>query len=151
MQQTINAIMQDHPSYKFVNDNVFVWSAKKKQVHYDTKLMDQEEGVWSLLHEIGHANLGHTGYRDDLELLMMEVAAWKEAKELSQKYDIRIEDSHIDSCIDTYRDWLHSRSRCVECKTHSMQLDNTTYQCHNCQTQWKVPASRMCDIRRRRV
>jgi len=90
-------------------------------------------------------------YTDDLELLMMEVAAWKKAKEIATRYYLVIDEDHIEDCLDSYRNWLHTRSRCIECKTHSFQIDQTTYQCYNCLTRWKVPASRMCNPRKTRI
>ena len=140
----------DYTQYRFIASNIYMWSADKNAIYYDHD-NTTEQGAWSLLHELGHAELNHQNYRDDLELLMMEVAAWKEAKQLAQKYRIVIDDDHIQGCIDTYRDWLHRRSKCILCNTHSLQIDHTTYQCHNCVTRWNVPASRLCMTRRRRV
>ena len=103
------------------------------------------------LHELGHASLGHQRYSDDLQLLIMEVQAWREAKDHAKRYGISIDEAHIDECLDSYRQWLHVRSRCIECSNNSMQIDRTTYQCHNCLTKWNVPSSRFCAIRRTRV
>jgi hypothetical protein len=137
--------------YNFKPGNTFVWSSSDETIYYSTDREVAENSVWSLLHEIGHAELGHMRYEDDFELLMMEVAAWKKAKELAAAYHLVIDEHHIEECLDSYRDWLHQRSRCVECRTHSLQTDETTYECYNCGTKWKVPASRMCVVRKRRI
>lgn len=137
--------------YNFKQADTFIWSSAEETVYYTTNREVSENPIWSLLHELGHAELGHKHYDDDLELLMMEVAAWKEAKILADQYHLVIDEHHIDECLDSYRNWLHQRSRCVECKMHCLQTDQTTYECYNCGTRWKVPASRMCMVRKRRV
>ena len=137
--------------YTFLPGDAFVWSSSDETIYYSEDRDVTENAVWSLLHEIGHAELGHTRYEDDFELLMLEVAAWKKAKELAANYHLVIDEHHIEDCLDTYREWLHERSRCIECKNHSLQADETTYECFNCGTKWKVPASRMCVVRKRRV
>ena len=137
--------------FTFKRGKLFTWSSAEETIYYSTAKAAAENAVWSLLHEIGHAKLDHKQYHDDLELLMMEVQAWKKAKELAAAYFLVIDEEHIQECLDSYRDWLHVRSRCVECKMHSFQIDETTYECHNCYTKWKVPASRMCVVRKKRV
>lgn len=151
MSKTLKLILSDFSKINFVEDETFVWSPADKLIKYDPGQINTEPGLWSLLHEIGHAELDHDNYQDDLELLMMEVAAWKKAKEIALNYEMKIDQEHIDICIDSYRDWLHTRSKCVECGTHSLQSDNVTYHCHNCGTSWNVPASRMCIPRKTRV
>lgn len=137
--------------YHFMEGPHFVWSSADKTVYFTTNPDESDNAVWSLLHEIGHAELGHSYYDDDFDLLMMEVTAWQKAKELAAHYHLVIEQHHIEECLDSYRDWLHQRSRCVECQTHSLQTDETTYQCYNCDTKWKVPRSRRCVVRKKRI
>lgn len=137
--------------FTFKKGPVFSWSSSENTVYYSKSRKSSENAVWSLLHEIGHAQLGHRQYNDDLELLMMEVAAWKQAKVLAEQYHLVIEEDHIEDCLDSYRDWLHARSRCPECATHSLQVDEVTYECYNCNTKWQVPASRMCVVRKKRL
>ena len=137
--------------FSFAQGDTFAWSSADTTILYSTEKAAAENGVWSLLHEIGHAELEHSHYNDDLELLIMEVEAWKKAKELADHYHLVIDDEHIQECLDSYRDWLHQRSRCIECKMHSFQNDHTTYECFNCGTRWKVPASRMCVVRKTRI
>jgi replication factor C subunit 3/5 len=60
------------------------------------------------------------------------------------KYDINIDDDHIQNCLDTYRNWLHLRSTCPECGIRTLQTDKYTYRCHNCHTIWKVTSERFC-------
>lgn len=151
MLKTFKQIVADHPEIRFEASDDFVWSPNDETVRYVARAVTKEPGLWSLLHEIGHGRLRHMTYHDDLQLMMMEVEAWKEAKALAANYGLAIDQDHIDDCIASYRDWLHSRSRCIECKTVSFQADATTYQCHNCSTRWKVPSSRRCITRKRRI
>jgi hypothetical protein len=148
----VSRIRQDFEhAYRFKRSRVFTWAASENTIYYSTAKSASENPVWSLLHELGHAELGHRTYHDDLELLIMEVAAWQKAKHLAEEYHLVIEDEHIDECLSSYRNWLHQRSRCVECKMHALQIDRTTYECYNCLTKWQVPTSRMCVVRKRRL
>jgi len=104
-----------------------------------------ENALWSLLHETGHALLGHTTYKADFELLQLEVAAWEKAKEIAKVLEITINNDHIEDCLDTYRDWLHKRSVCPNCTTQCLQQDDLShYRCYNCHTKWKVSTNRFC-------
>lgn len=148
----LNKIIEDFSDrFNFKEGQIFSWSSADSTIIYSTSKSAAENGVWSLLHEIGHAELNHKQYNDDLELLIMEVEAWKQAKEIAKKYYLVIDDEHIQECLDSYRDWLHLRSSCVECRANSFQIDATTYECYNCSTKWKVPSSRMCVVRKRRL
>lgn len=121
----------------------FYWSPKQQVINYNEK--DNVPGAeWALLHEVSHAILGHQNYSSDVELLLLEVAAWEKAKQLGKDLGIEIDEEHIQDCLDTYRDWLHQRSTCPRCSVISMQISNREYQCHNCQASWLVSASRFC-------
>lgn len=151
MLQVLDSIISDHKNIKFVPGDQFSWNPKSSTIKYVTDDIVDINGLWSLMHELGHAKLNHKDYRDDLELLMMEVAAWSEAQKIAKNYDIAIEERHIEKCVDSYRVWLHRRSRCIDCKTNSLQRNKTTYQCHNCGTEWSVPESALCKVRKTRV
>ncbi len=106
--------------------------------------LENEDGKWALLHEAGHALLGHKGYKTDAGLLMLEVEAWQAAQKLSIKMEITITEEHIQDCLNTYRDWLYARSTCPTCALNSLQIDETTYLCLNCSARWSVSQSRFC-------
>lgn len=151
MLALVNQLAQDFKDFTFTSGTDFVWSPSEQTIHYDEATISDQKGLWSLLHELGHAQLGHTTYHDDLELLIMEVSAWKQAQQIAQNYEIEIDADHINTCLETYRSWLFHRSKCVECGTHCFQINQTTYQCHNCSTKWQVSASRLCRIRKKRL
>ena len=148
---SIANITEDYSQITFEAGHTFMWAPSTKTVFYVDEAMETDEGLWSLLHELGHALLEHQTYQDDLELLMMEVSAWAKAKEISTHYGAKIKEAHIESCIESYRIWLHQRSKCIDCGVHSLQSDKVTYQCHNCQAKWRVPESKICRIRRTRI
>jgi hypothetical protein len=132
-------LQRDFPDIAFTEGSDFYWSPQQQTVFYAS-----QGDAWSLLHELSHALLGHARYQSDFELLALEVAAWDKARVLAPDYGVTIDEDHIQDCLDTYRDWLHQRSTCPRCGTKSLQTDAQHYQCFNCQTIWKVTASRFC-------
>lgn len=132
------------PTTTFTSGNSFYWSPKQNRITYNQLLINSEIGTWSMLHEAAHATMNHTSYSSDVELLRLEVEAWDEAKKLAKHIDIRIDENHIQNCLDTYRDWLHGRSTCPNCNLVCLQSSSTLYYCHNCHTSWQVSSSRFC-------
>lgn len=142
LEPLLDSLRADYPDLTFVEGDVFCWSPKNRQVHY--KNSSETVCLWSLLHEVGHAILGHSSYRSDFELLSLETAAWQQAETLALKYSLAIDPDHIQDCLDTYRDWLHRRSTCPACGNRCLQTNSQAYQCFNCACEWKVSASRFC-------
>ncbi len=140
-KQILQQIRIDYRDVKFVASNKSRWDPKSKQIFYN---LEQPNILWSVLHEIGHMQAGHSTYKNDLELLKMESEAWTYAKQLSKNYNITIENDYIEDCLDSYRDWLHKRSSCTRCSQTGLQTDNSTYICVNCGQQWRVSKSRFC-------
>lgn len=144
MEQAIKALRRRFPAVTYREGPLFYWSPKTSEVFYSQK-STEEASVWSLLHETGHALLGHDTYHSDFELVRLEVAAWEKAKLLGKELGIHIDEDHIQDCLDTYRDWLCARSVCPHCNTRALQQgDLQHYQCFNCRAKWKVTPSRFC-------
>lgn len=144
MQQLIEHLETKFPKLKFTAGEQFYWSPETKEIFYNTGASDAKAG-WSLLHETGHALLGHANYKADYELLRLEIAAWEQAKSLAADLDLTIDEDHIQDCLDTYRDWLHKRSICPNCTAKSLQqADYIHYRCFNCHTTWRVSTNRFC-------
>lgn len=143
MEKFVAQLRNQFPALKFVQSEVASWSPRQQQVSY---VVTKEEGqdMWSLLHELGHALLGHESYQTDANLLQKEAEAWERALELAGIYQITINPEHIENCLDTYRDWLHRRSTCPDCSSHGLQLNKSLYSCLNCQTRWQVSNARFC-------
>lgn len=134
----------DYPELTFVESAHFSWHAGTRHISYRRAPLNDTWGTWALLHELGHALLEHADYQSDVELLKIEVAAWDKARNLSQIYGVPIEEAYIQDSLDSYRDWLHIRATCPTCHERSLQTDNRSYHCHNCNTKWNVTRSRLC-------
>jgi len=137
------------PNLKFAPGTFFSWSPRKRVIFYDKSRLGSAEGQLALLHEIGHFQLGHKDYEYDIELINMEVAAWKRARELASQFRVPINEEHINSCLETYRIWLHKRSLCPNCDNTSLQESPYQYRCFLCQSRWEVAAT--CSLQPRRM
>jgi hypothetical protein len=150
MQKLINKIQTEYPSLHFRAAKEFYWSPESSEIFYNAGARGRQ-ATWSLLHETGHALLGHSSYKADFELVRLEVAAWERAQHLALHLELSIDEDHIQDCLDTYRDWLYKRSICPNCTTKCLQQgDFVHYRCFNCHTTWRVTASRFCRAYRRR-
>jgi len=147
MEKFLHKVKQDHPGLRFNIGQSHCWSPERGQILYVKE--DQSHSAESLLHEVGHARLGHEGYVSDLELLQKEVEAWQEAEGLAGLYGLTLDDDHIQDCLDTYRDWLHKRSTCPQCLSTGIQDNDKRYLCLNCGHAWSVSVSRFCRPYRR--
>lgn len=85
-----------------------------------------------ILHEVAHAVLGHRNFRTDIERLRMEVAAWEKARELATEYGVDFDEELAQNELDSYRDWLHKKSRCPSCGLTRFQ-DADGYHCPRCE------------------
>jgi hypothetical protein len=136
--------------YIFVHGDAFGWSPTTQQITHPP--IGEEADIWTLLHEIAHAELNHYTYRKDVELIDQEACAWEHARQvLAPYFDQTIPDHHIQEHLDTYRLWLHERSRCPECDMNGLQTTQNTYSCSNCRCLWRVNDARVCALRRIRL
>ncbi len=144
MDQLLKQLQARFPQLNYSPGDTYCWSPQTNKVVY--KAIDQASSAnWSLLHETCHGALRHTTYGSDVELLSMEVAAWVMAESLGSELGITIDHEHIQDCLDSYRDWLYTRSHCPTCGAHGLQQsDLWHYQCFNCTCAWKVAPSRFC-------
>jgi hypothetical protein len=150
MQKLIDKLQAEFPSLHFTAAKEFYWSPESSEIFYNAGARGRQ-ATWALLHETGHALLGHASYKADFELVRLEVAAWERAQQLAQHLELSIDEDHIQDCLDTYRDWLYKRSICPNCTTKCLQQgDFVHYRCFNCHTTWRVTASRFCRAYRRR-
>lgn len=144
MGNLILKLKDKYPKLTFSQSDSFYWSPETKEIFYDKKAKGKLN-EWSLLHESGHALLGHSHYDADFMLIKLEVEAWQKAKEIANLLDISIDEDHIQDCLDTYRDWLYKRSVCPKCSNKSLQeSDFKNYRCFNCHMRWHVSSSRFC-------
>ena len=140
----LKRVKNDYPQFVFKKSTGFSWSQAENTVNYTS---GGENSVF-LLHELSHGLLGHADYSRDIELIAMEREAWDKAEELATKYGIPLDDNFIQSTLDTYRDWLHSRSTCPKCTATGLQTDVKAYKCLACGQSWRVNEARTCALRR---
>lgn len=144
MTELLQQLQQMFPALKFRAGKQFLWSPETGQIFYRAGAK-KADAAWSLLHETGHALLGHNNYQADLELLRLEVAAWQKAEAVAGRLGLKIDPEHIQDCLDTYRDWLYKRSICPNCSAKCLQqADFVHYRCFNCHKVWRVSTSRFC-------
>ncbi|HET8884083.1 MAG TPA: hypothetical protein VFM68_01285 [Candidatus Saccharimonadales bacterium] len=138
-------LQKDFPHFAFTSSDGFRWSPNDTTVFYDATSNNQA----ALLHELSHAILDHTQYTKDIELVEMERDAWEHAStSLGSRYGVVIADATIQDSLDSYRDWIHSRSTCPHCQATGVQVKKNQYKCLACNTQWRVNDARVCALRR---
>jgi hypothetical protein len=122
----------------FVPGRYFMWSPAARTITFDSRRINTNNGRLALLHELGHARLGHRIYKYDMELLRMEMEAWEVARELAPKFGVKINEAHIASTIASYDDWLTKRATCPDCNNFSLQRGRDSYGCFVCGAKWVV-------------
>ena len=149
MQSTnwlIEKLQADYPLFRFEPSGSFLWSSKRQTIYIDTEASHRNEFT---LHELSHALLDHQGYRADIDLVKLERDAWEYARtHLSARYGYEIDEALIQDNLETYREWLHARSKCPECDTVGLQTKSRHYRCLACSHSWRVNEARLCALRR---
>ena len=140
MEEFVAALRQDFLSMTFIAGDDLCWSPKRRVIFFRPE--DNKESRWGLLHEVAHALLGHRTYKNEIDLLRKEADAWRKACELAIEYKIPISDAHIQACLDSYREWVHSHSRCPACQTQGLERGDRRYTCVSCGQVWRVNRSR---------
>lgn len=141
----IKQLSADFPQFRFTESTCCSWSHDDNTIYYRLERDDNPEFI---LHELAHGLLEHTDYNRDIELLAMERDAWDKAAKLAVAYGLSISDQTMQSSLDTYRDWLHTRSICPNCKATGLQTRKQAYECVACNNTWLVNEARTCALRR---
>ena len=143
-------LKKDYLELRFEEANDFRWSPDEKTVWY---CEEYENTELLTLHELAHAVLEHETYDRDVELVRIEAEAWGYVKmTLAPRYEVMFDESIAEEQIDTYRSWLHERSKCPTCLCNGWQTANGRYRCPSCQSEWKVAeAGKFNHIYRRRI
>ena len=134
MNETFLAkIKQDYPKLRFREGIKFAFRPPRTII---LESKDKDEPFWELLtlHEVSHAILGHKNFRMDIERLKMEVEAWEKARELADFYEVTVDEDLIQGELDTYRDWVHQKSRCPVCGLTRFQTPDSRYHCPACES-----------------
>lgn len=134
------------PNITFSISDEFRWAPSEQTVFFDEHDTHAHE---RLLHEVAHAQLKHSRYERDVELITLERDAWQYAKHtLAPQFKITIDSDVIEDDLDTYRDWLHARSTCPKCRATGIQTNSNEYTCVACRTVWTVNQAVSCGLKR---
>jgi len=142
-------ITADFPHITFAQGTDFRW-APTEQTIYHPKIQTTDH-LRQLLHEVGHALLGHATYPSDVELLNMEREAWRHAAQtLAPRYGVTLdmESEIVRESLDSYSYWLSARSTCPHCQAIGTAQGDNSYRCLVCQQVWRVNDARTCQLRR---
>jgi len=143
----VKSLAATFPELTFKESGDFRWSPSEAVVYYRAEGL--EEATSELLHETAHGLLKHADYKRDIDLLKMERDAWMYAKrELAPRFNVTISDDAVEDALDSYRDWLHARSRCPHCSQTGIQTGVSTYACLGCDESWQTNEARRCALRR---
>lgn len=143
----VSKLRKDFPDFHFKVGETARWSPDTMTVYY-VKNQD-EESIYELIHELGHGELRHSEYQQDIELISLELEAWERAIETAITYGISIPQETVESHLDSYRDWLHARSRCPRCNQAGIQeKDSGIYECLLCHLRWEANPAKQCGLRR---
>ena len=135
----IEALKQEFGQFSFVSGPRFKWKPPKTVYFEQNSTYPLQYFALLTLHELGHALCSHKDYKTDVERLKIESEAWQRAKCLisehqnwQKTYGITYDEDFAESELDSYRDWLHRRSKCRNCGLTRFQTEDGLYHCPNC-------------------
>lgn len=131
-------LISAYSQYRFLPAGFFSYDAADEVINYDPDRLHKPIGKISLLHEISHCELGHFHYRFDIELLMMEVAAWHYTKKLAKIHGLKLDNVYIQDCIESYDNWVNQRGTCPVCNNFCIEQQENIFDCFVCNTRWQV-------------
>lgn len=135
----LSELISEFPQFKFTLSNRFKWKYPKS-IYIDVKTpIPPLYFSLQTLHELGHALSNHKDYQTDIKRLKMESEAWERARGLilshpnwKTDYGIFYDEEFAESALDSYRDWLHNRSKCKTCGLTCFQRKNGDWVCPGC-------------------
>lgn len=143
----VTKLRADYPALQFQAASESRWSHSEHTVYYIDRKGPAPK--YELMHELGHAINNHSRYRQDIELITLELEAWETTESLAPSYGINIPREFAESHLDSYRDWLHARSRCPRCDQAGIQERQTgVYRCLLCHLRWEANPAKQCGLRR---
>ena len=119
-------VRNDYPEIRIIRGKRFAFRPPKTVVY------EENGSSLLLLHELGHALSKRFTFNTEIERLKIEVLAWKKARELCVLYGVDIDEELIESELNTYRDFLHQKSRCPSCGLTRFQTPDGVFHCPRC-------------------
>lgn len=86
-----------------------------------------------LLHEVGHALHEHKEFTTEVERIKCEREAWEAARGLCARYGVTVDEELIEAQMESYREWLHQKSRCPKCGLTRFQAPDGAFHCPLCE------------------
>lgn len=130
------SLKEEYPDFSWRLGSRFKYKPEK------TIFIDAEEPIpmpyFALLtlHELGHALSRHKDYNTDIERLRIESEAWQRAKheiEAHPNWGVEYDEDFAEGELDSYRDWLHQKSKCKKCGLTRYQTADGIYHCPQCE------------------
>lgn len=131
----VERLSKDFPKLRFRQGRKFAFRPPRTIFFEPATEAEAEYKIYSmrLLHEVGHAISGHRDYTQDLKRVKMECEAWQRARELSEKYGVEYDEEIAEGELESYREWLHQKSKCPKCGLTRYQAGNGEYHCPFCE------------------
>ena len=139
----------------------FVWNAPRfsyqLRAGVPTVFLGEPQPNFGLLtlHELGHGLCRHKDYTRSVERIKIESEAWERAKTAFLKMqeqaregwsmvidgkDVALaeilpewDEDFVQAKLDTYRDWLHTKSKCKKCGLTMYQAEDASWHCPRCE------------------
>ena len=132
----LNALKRDYPDFTFKSGKRFSFKPEKTIIFGPSEPFSE----LLILHELGHALSKKYTYKTHIERLKIESLAWQKAKEIYDHYKniepdlikVAWSQDFIEDNLDTYRNWLHTKSLCKKCGLTRYQSDDGAYHCPHC-------------------
>ena len=131
----IESLKEEFGQFSFISGNRFKWKYPKSIYFEENEDIPFDIFALLTLHELGHGLSGHRDYKTDVERLKIESEAWQRAKrEISahKNWGVEYNEELAETELDSYRDWLHQKSKCKKCGLTRYQTADGKYHCPNC-------------------
>ena len=132
-QGLVARVGADFPELRFRTGRKFAFRPPRTVVVEEANKEGEQCRSLLFLHEVGHAATGRFSYQTDVERVKIEVAAWGEARKLAERYGVEWDEEFAQGELDSYRDWLHRRSKCPDCGLTRYQTPDGVYHCPQCE------------------
>ena len=151
-EEFVQRLVADFPEVRFAKNRQrfsYRW-----QNDVPTVFLGEPQPKYALLtlHELGHALCKHKDYKVDVQRIKIECEAWERAKTVFLEYRDKAyaedgvvkdealawilpewDEDFVQEKLDTYRDWLHTKSRCKKCGLTGYQTEDGKYHCPRCE------------------
>ena len=131
----IEELKKEFGQFSFISSQRFKWKYPKSIYFEENEDIPFHYFALLTLHELGHGLSGHKDYKTDVERLKIESEAWQRAKrEISahKNWGVEYDEDFAENELDSYRDWLHQKSKCKKCGLTRYQTADGKYHCPNC-------------------